>query len=408
MKSNQEKIMELADKLKKHEINWQQYQESLSKIMQEQNVLSINKSDLEEKKNNFYTDYNPKNLLLHDEPEKNKEIKVDNETNKNKEAEESKLIAKEEIKNEVIQKKEEIEKKEAIDNNQENASPKEINSSRNKYIQHTFELNSDAFDTRVNYFEDKTQLFINNGKKPIIKVRNLTKKHYSKKIVNNVSFDIFPGEFHLFLGPNGAGKTSTIKAIIGAYSKHKYKGTITINDKKNDEIDAKKLISYVPENAIFPKKITLMDYLYLVASLSNIDEDKANDRVEQVINEFGLRSLRRKKPYNFSSGQKKRVLLAQGMISDPEILILDEPVANLDPTTRMEIFEYLAYLKNKGKTIFISSHIFEEISQHVTYCTIIDNGKITYDNFYNRGRISLSELYKKYTNEANTIVIETN
>lgn len=406
MKSNQEKIMELANKLKRHEINWEQYQESLSKIMQEQNVLSIDKSNLQEKKNNFYTDYNPKNLLLHDDQEENK--KGDVETNK----EENKLVAKEEIKNEVVQneviQKEEVKKEEvvAIANNQENTIPQEINTSRNKYIQHTFELNKDSFDTKVHYFEDKTQLFINSGKTPILKIRNLTKKHYSKKIINNVSFDIFPGEFHLFLGPNGAGKTSTIKAIIGAYSKYKYKGTITINNKKNEDVNAKKIISYVPENAIFPKKMILKDYLYLVASLSNIEDSKIHTRVEHVINEFGLRSLRRKKPYNFSSGQKKRVLLAQGMISDPEILILDEPVANLDPTTRMEIFEYLAYLKNKGKTIFISSHIFEEISQHVTYCTIIDNGKIVYDNFYNR-RVSLSDLYKKYTNASNTIVIET-
>lgn len=400
MKSNQEKIMELAEKLKKHEINWQQYQESLNKIMQGQNVLSIKKSDLEEKKKNYYTDYNPKNLLLHDEKEENKEIKVDNKTSKNQE-EESGWVAKEEIKNEYIQKKEEY-----VDNNQ-NTIPKEIGSSKNKYIQHTLELNNDVFNTKVNYFQDKTQLFINNGKKPIIKVRNLTKKHYSKKIVNNVSFDVFPGEFHLFLGPNGAGKTSTIKAIIGAYSKYKYKGTITIKDKKNDDIEAKKLISYVPENAIFPKKITLIDYLYLVANLSNIEENKIQARVEQVIDEFGLRNLKRKKPHNFSSGQKKRVLLAQGMISDPEILILDEPVANLDPTSRMEIFEYLTYLKNKGKTIFISSHIFEEISKYITYCTIIDNGKVAYDNFYSGGKISLSDLYKRYTNAANTIVIKT-
>lgn len=381
MKSNnKEKIIDLVEKLKKHEINWHEYQDDLNKIIDEDKdqkdqsekyVLTIKADD---QSTNSYSNYNKKNLLLHEEEEEQSENKEN----------ESEVLKENEV---------------PVNNDLNNTEIKSENNSnhinKNKYIKEEINYNNDFFNTEVNYVNPKNQLFIKN-KKPIIKVRYLTKKKSSKKLLDNISFDIFPGEFHIFLGNNGSGKTTVIKSIVGAYSKYKYKGTITIKDRDNENADVKKYISYIPENAIFPKKITLNDYLILFANLSNIPEKEIEYKVDEIIKELGLEDFKNKKPYNFSSGQKKKVLLAQGMINDPEIIILDEPAANLDPVTRQEIFMYLINQKNKGKTIFIASHIFDEISDYVTYCTILDKNKVVFDNFHDSSKISLKELYEKY------------
>lgn len=337
--NNEEKIVELAEKLKKHEINWYEYQNDLNKIID---------GDKDEKQpGNSAVNYSTNNLLLHNEEEPVKLSESEKGDNK-----------------------------------------------KNKYTQEDH-VNKELISKNIDYISPNSQIFVKN-KSPIIKVRNLTKSRANKRQLDDVSFDIFPGEFHIFIGNNGSGKTTVIKSIIGAYSKYKYKGTIRIKGLNNDDIDAKKCFSYIPENAIFPKKITLNDYLILFANLSNIPEKEIEYRISGIMKELGLEELRYKKPYNFSSGQKKKVLLAQGMINDPEIIILDEPVANLDPFTRMEIFHYLVSQKNKGKTIFLASHIFDEISDYVTYCTILDQNKIVFDNFYDANQVSLRELYEKY------------
>lgn len=378
MKSNnKEKIIDLVEKLKKHEINWHEYQDDLNKIIDsdkdepEKFVLTIKSDDQASN-----TNYNKKNLLLHEEEEENKVIEKETEEEEKEEENNEQNWSNESNDNEV-----------KLNN---------ISINKNKYIKEEINHNDNLFfNTEINYINPKQQLFIKN-KNPIIKVRYLTKKKSTKKLLDNISFDIFPGEFHIFLGNNGSGKTTVIKSIVGAYSKYKYKGNITIKDRNNEDIDVKKYISYIPENAIFPKKITLNDYLILFANLSNIPEKEIEYKINDVIKELGLEDLRNKKPYNFSSGQKKKVLLAQGMINDPEIIILDEPAANLDPVTRQEIFIYLINQKNKGKTIFIASHIFDEISDYVTYCTILDKNKVVFDNFHDSSKISLKELYEKY------------
>ncbi len=214
--------------------------------------------------------------------------------------------------------------------------------------------------------------------KPILFVKNLTKIYSGKKVpaINNLSFNVYPGQFHAFIGANGAGKTTTIKSLIGAY--FKWSGTVLIDGIRNDKEEAKLKIGYIPENARFPEQMSSKEYLLWMIMLSGIDHKKAQKIVSKKLKELNMWNLRNRSPNTFSSGQKKKILLAQALIHDPEIIIMDEPVANLDPKARLEFFETLIDLKKQGKAIFISSHVLAELNQYFDSATILDGGKIVY------------------------------
>lgn len=212
----------------------------------------------------------------------------------------------------------------------------------------------------------------------VLEVINLT-KIFSKtnRGIQDINISVNSGDFHAFIGENGAGKTTTIKSIIGAYPN--YSGQILIYGKAIKDASAKSIIGYVPENAIFPKELSVYQYLYNFSILSNIPKKQADTKIKQFLKLFNIEDLINDKPYNFSSGQKKKVLLIQALLHDPKLLILDEPAANLDPTARYELFSLLKNLnENEGITILISSHVLSEIDKYVNSVTLIHNGHIVY------------------------------
>lgn len=212
----------------------------------------------------------------------------------------------------------------------------------------------------------------------VLEVINLT-KIFSKtnRGIQDINISVNSGDFHAFIGENGAGKTTTIKSIIGAYPN--YSGQILIYGKDIKDASAKSIIGYVPENAIFPKELSVYQYLYNFSILSNIPKKQTDTKIKQFLKLFNIENLINDKPYNFSSGQKKKVLLIQALLHDPKLLILDEPAANLDPTARYELFSLLKNLnENEGITILISSHVLSEIDKYVNSVTLIHNGHIVY------------------------------
>ncbi|WP_330463282.1 ABC transporter ATP-binding protein [Metamycoplasma gateae] len=218
----------------------------------------------------------------------------------------------------------------------------------------------------------------------ILEVVNLKKIFpKSNRGIKEISFNIPSGSFHAFIGENGAGKTTTIKTIIGAYSQ--YQGNILINNVNIKKAEAKSIIGYVPEVAIFPKELTVYDYLYNLSILSNIKKEEAKTRIIEYLKLFNIENLIYEKPYTFSSGQKKKILLIQALLHKPKLLILDEPAANLDPTARYELFSLLKSLNENEKiTILISSHVLAEIDKFVNSVTLIHDGNILYSGKKNK------------------------
>ena len=211
-----------------------------------------------------------------------------------------------------------------------------------------------------------------------IVIDNITKKYGIQKAVDNVSFTIKTGQIVGFLGPNGAGKTTTMKAITCfiALNEGDIKvGGVSIWD--NPE-EVKKRIGYLPEKNPLYEDMPVIDYLYFIAELHEIPKSKIKERIREMIKICGLEVEKHKKISELSKGYQQRVGLAQALIHDPEVLVLDEPTTGLDPN---QIVEIRALIKKIGKqkTVILSSHILAEVEATCDRILIINKGKIVAD-----------------------------
>lgn len=208
-----------------------------------------------------------------------------------------------------------------------------------------------------------------------IEFKNIYKKFGSFYALSGTSFNIERGTIHGFVGPNGAGKTTTMKILNGNI--YPTSGEAYIYGNKAGTVEAKKNIGYAPEFPAFYSDMSALDYLIYMALLGRVSYKEACYKAEDLIDMLNLKAFRDKRIFKFSTGMKKKMGLAQAMIHDPAILLLDEPTANMDPTARMEIVEYLKYfVAEKKLTLLISSHVLSELEQIVTNVTLIDKGVI--------------------------------
>jgi len=211
-----------------------------------------------------------------------------------------------------------------------------------------------------------------------IVVENLTKKYGAQRAVNNISFEVKTGEILGFLGPNGAGKTTTMK-ILTCYMAPS-DGDIKVNGMSiHEEADKiKTKIGYLPENNPLYYDMPVLEYLEFVAELQNIPKDKIKSRIAEMVRLTGLNVEKHKKIGELSKGYRQRVGLAQAMIHDPEILVLDEPTTGLDPNQIVEIRKLIREL-GREKTVLLSTHILSEVEATCDRILIINDGKIVAD-----------------------------
>lgn len=234
---------------------------------------------------------------------------------------------------------------------------------------------------------------VKSEQKVIIDIKNFTKKFGKFVACKNVNFQIKSGSIHGFIGPNGSGKTTTIKSIIGAYTIKK--GMINIMGFKPGSEKANRLIGYIPEKASFPSHLSALDYIAEMATFNGFKIKDAKVKALQILKDLKLEHHKNRNPNSFSSGMKKKIMLAQSLMNDPEILILDEPAANLDPTARKELFDTFIELRNRGITIFISSHVLSELERIVDDITFIFYGKILFSGNVSNLSTKNNNLYLK-------------
>ncbi len=208
----------------------------------------------------------------------------------------------------------------------------------------------------------------------MIETREITKAFGNLVAVDSLSLKVRQGTIHGFVGPNGAGKTTTIKMLVGAIKCSRGEGFI--KGYPIGSIEARRFIGYSPERPSFYNDMAPFDYLVYMAGLGGIKAREAEVKAAEVLETFELNEFSDTKVGNFSAGMKQRLSLAQALIHQPELLILDEPTANLDPGGRMSTLEKLRGLSREQKvTIFISSHILPELEQVVDSVTLIDKGR---------------------------------
>jgi len=210
-----------------------------------------------------------------------------------------------------------------------------------------------------------------------IHISHISKFYGEQQVLKDVSFDIGQGEVTGFLGPNGAGKTTTMKILAGALSYQN--GSVKICDMEvaQNLLETKKKIGYLPEqNPLYPD-MYVKEYLLFVAETYHLGKEK-NKRVEELIDLVGLRPEFRKKIGQLSKGYRQRVGLAQALIPNPEVLILDEPTTGLDPNQLVEIRNLIKEI-GKNRTVLFSTHIMQEIEAVCNRVIIINKGEIVAD-----------------------------
>jgi ABC-2 type transport system ATP-binding protein len=211
-----------------------------------------------------------------------------------------------------------------------------------------------------------------------ISVKNLTKKYQTQRAVDNITFEVKTGEVLGFLGPNGAGKTTTMKIITGFMAPSDGDAKVNgISVLENPE-EVKKSIGYLPESNPLYHDMPVLEYLEFVAELQNIPKAKIQDRIVEMVRVCGLNVEKHKKINELSKGYRQRVGLAQALIHDPEILILDEPTTGLDPNQIVEIRNLIREI-GKKKTVILSTHILPEVEATCDRILIINEGKIVAD-----------------------------
>lgn len=232
--------------------------------------------------------------------------------------------------------------------------------------------------------EEKTPADLNNNQisseQMNIRIENLSKSYGPQKAVDNISFEVKTGEILGFLGPNGAGKSTTMKMITSYVQQDT--GQIFIGGDSSLNKDVRRSIGYLPEHNPLYLDMPVIDYLEFCAALQAVPKSNIPERVREMVRVCGLDVEKHKNIGELSKGYRQRVGLAQAMIHDPEILILDEPTTGLDPNQIVEIRELIRQI-GRAKTVILSTHILPEVEATCDRILIINRGKIVADGTAN-------------------------
>ncbi len=210
-----------------------------------------------------------------------------------------------------------------------------------------------------------------------INISNLSKKYGNQTVLNNISFEIAEGEVVGFLGPNGAGKTTTMKILAGALAYESGYAKICGMEVHENQLKTSALVGYLPEQNPQYSDMYVKEYLLFVAETYKLGKEKKK-RVNELIDLVGLRPEFQKKMGQLSKGYRQRVGLAQALIPNPKVLILDEPTTGLDPNQLEEVRKLIREI-GKNKTVLLSTHILQEIKAICNRVIIINKGEIVAD-----------------------------
>jgi ABC-2 type transport system ATP-binding protein len=213
----------------------------------------------------------------------------------------------------------------------------------------------------------------------MIKTERLSKRYDTLTAVDDVTFEVHPGEVLGFLGPNGAGKTTTMRMLAGFISPTSGTASICGHDITTDTLAAKRSIGYLPEGAPLYGEMTVQSFLEFIADLRALSDSTRASRLDYVIGRLQLASVLEQTIETLSKGFRRRVGLAQALLPDPPVLILDEPTDGLDPNQKHEVRALINEM-SQGKIIIISTHLLEEVDAVCTRAIIIARGRIVADD----------------------------
>lgn len=205
----------------------------------------------------------------------------------------------------------------------------------------------------------------------MLKVDNVTKKYGKNTACDNLSFELEPGTLTVLLGPNGAGKSTIMKSIIGFL---KYQGKITVNGFHNKSTDAKKILGYIPEMPSLYSTLTVSEHMEFIARAYKMSNYK--DRINMLLERFELADKKKKFGDELSKGMQQKLNICIGLLPDPQVILLDEPMIGLDPHAIKELKLLIEEMRQAGKTMLISTHIIDSVDMMWDRTIIMQNGQI--------------------------------
>lgn len=225
----------------------------------------------------------------------------------------------------------------------------------------------------------------------MIEVKNLTKQYGNVTAINDVTFSVSKGEILGFLGPNAAGKTTTMRILTCFMPATSGNATVAGYDVFKDSLEVRKRIGYLPENVPLYTEMKVSSYLKYVAKIKGIEKNQRQEKIDRVLETCTLSHMRNRIIGHLSKGYRQRVGLAQALIHNPEVLILDEPTAGLDPAQIIEIRNLIKEL-GKEHTVILSTHILPEASMTCERIIVIDQGRLTGSISLDNGRVTSVQM----------------
>lgn len=237
---------------------------------------------------------------------------------------------------------------------------------------------------------------------PIISIRNLYKNYGNKQVLKGIDLDIYPGQIIGYIGPNGAGKSTTVKILCGLISD--YEGTVTVKgmDLKEEPTKVKSITGYIPELAELYEVLTPAEFLGFIGQLYDMPHELIDERLTGILTAFDMEGNIHQRMDSFSKGMKQKVLIASGIIHNPEIIILDEPLSGLDANSVIIVKELISNLAREGKTIFYCSHMMDIVEKVSDRIVLINEGQVIANGSFEelqqqRGNNSLERIFSELT-----------
>jgi ABC-2 type transport system ATP-binding protein len=209
----------------------------------------------------------------------------------------------------------------------------------------------------------------------VLETQNLTRRFGSLIAVNNLTLQVLEGEVFGFLGPNGAGKTTSINMICGLLEPSSGKVLVKGKSFSAKDKDIRQMIGMCPQSIVLWERLTCMEQLEFMAQMYGISSQKARQTGDRLLNDLGLEEKRNSLARTLSGGMQRRLNLAMALVHDPELVILDEPEAGLDPQSRVKVREYIQSLARK-KTVIVTTHNMDEAERVADRVAIIDHGEL--------------------------------
>jgi len=242
---------------------------------------------------------------------------------------------------------------------------------------------------------------------PIINIRGLKKQYGEKVVLKDITLDIYPGQIIGYIGPNGAGKSTTVKILTGIIQD--YSGEVTVFGKnlRDNILEVKSKVGYIPELAELYDLLTPREYLTFIGKLYHLPDDIIEERSRKMLGSFGLIDNMDQRMDSFSKGMRQKVLITSGLLHNPSIVIMDEPLSGLDANAVILVKELLQAMKQEGKTIFYCSHMMDVVEKVSDRIVLISDGSIiadgTIEELKQGSADSLEQIFSRLTSSGDQV-----